>query len=62
MREAISLDLNLLLYLLLFLLVLGLSLYSVVRKRMDENGRRNEHDSSASSTADPDEGTGDKGG
>jgi hypothetical protein len=62
MPEAISLDLNLLLYLLLFLLVLGLSVYSIVTKRIDEHGRRDEPDPSPGSTADPEEGNGDKGG
>jgi len=56
------LDLNFLLYLFLFLLLLGLSFYSVARKRIDENRRRDEADLSASSTADPEEGTGEKGG
>ena len=55
-------DLNLLLYLFLFLLVLGLSFYSVVRKRIDENRRRDEPDLSTRATADPEEGIGDKGG
>ena len=55
-------DLNLLLYLLLFLLVLGLSVYSIVTKRIDEQGRRDEPDPSTGSTADPEEKNGDKGG
>ena len=57
-----ALDLNFLLYLFLFLLVLGLSFYSVARKRIDENRRREEPDLSARVTADPEEGIGDKGG
>ena len=57
-----ALDLNLLLYIFLFLIVLGLFFHSVVRKRIDENGRRDEPDLSASETADPEEGIGDKGG
>lgn len=55
-------DLNLLLYLFLFLLLLGLSFYSVIRKKIDENGRRDEPDLSTTETADPEEGIGDKGG
>ena len=58
-QESLALDLNPLLYLLLFLFVLGLSIYSVVRKRIDENRRRDEPDLSASETAGPEEGIGD---
>ena len=62
MREGKALDLNLLLYLFLFLLVLGLSFYSVIRKRIDENKKGDEPDLSATKTADPEEGIRDKGG
>jgi hypothetical protein len=56
------LDLNLLLYLLLFLLLLGLSVYSIVRRRLDEHGRRDEPASSGGPTTDPEGRTGDTGG
>lgn len=61
-REAMALDLNLFLYIFLFLIVLGLFFYSVLRKRIDENGRLDEPDLSAEATADPEEAIGDKGG
>jgi len=55
-REATILDLNVYLYLLLFLILVGLLVWSLLRRERDGNRRRDDRETSEAGTTEPGEG------